>query len=378
MMRVLLITAILLASIFPANADWESDLKQNFDIVDTFDNIQDWQGTETGGYITTPSDMPKKIGGADSIWQLYFNEETPTSDWIADHGVGKTWKGKSLCINYNCLYDGDPPEEILGHGPGRLATFFGDGVTGNSGYKVIHLFFMLKIPLEFFPRDANGWIWLNGYLKTIEIASGFTDINHWGVTPGEYDNTCNPGAQPAIFSDYGINFNVFNIQTPGLVAPEILCYYIQPNYGVLGTEDCFTYEHYDDSVAFTQMRDIDLASQVLAEKFVGVEIIMDIGTIGNSDGQQTVNIYTEEGVLIATESRNNITALAEVDHLYNKVTFGGNLTRSGAAWSPENRLYYDDIIINDTEIAPTYFTLLAADVTPTSLKGINSKGVSHQ
>lgn len=356
MKKLILIISILLISSTSFGA-WQDTLESNFDKVSTFDDLQDWHGTATD-YVYDQAQMPKKLDGSASMWHMYSNWDTPKTDWIRNHGAGLAFSGsKSLCINYNCLYDGDPPEETLGYGPSRIGTFFGDGVTGKSGYKKVHIFFMLYIPSTFYPRTADNtaWIWQNGYVKTLEVETGFTAINYYGNAT-EHAATCE--SPLSLRSDYGCQFTVFNIQTPGSAAPNTLCYYGQTNYAD-NAGGCYAYAYYNNTTDFLQLRQTNLTDSVLAGQWFGVEMVLDIGTLNTEDGYHTVNIYSSSGTLLSTESRTGLNNNRLLDHYYNKITIGGNLTRSGTAWSPETRMYYDDFIINGSEIAPTYFSLLA-------------------
>ncbi|HAM36056.1 MAG TPA: hypothetical protein DCP85_09055, partial [Elusimicrobia bacterium] len=67
---------------------------------------------------------------------------------IANHG-SNTWgsNGKSLLMN---LGDNDNANALKGVGAQRLGVFFGDGASGKSGYKKIHVFMMIKFAPAFF------------------------------------------------------------------------------------------------------------------------------------------------------------------------------------------------------------------------------------
>ncbi|UFS69144.1 Ig-like domain-containing protein [Geomonas sp. RF6] len=69
--------ALLFASTEGKAATWQETLDSKFDIVDTFDELQDWtpggQWYSGAGCATCPSNssLPKKIDGSKSIWQLW-------------------------------------------------------------------------------------------------------------------------------------------------------------------------------------------------------------------------------------------------------------------------------------------------------------------
>lgn len=206
--------AVLLHGVDVEAATWQDTLDAKFDIVDTFDDTQDWtpgaQWYSSAGCATCPSNstLPKKIDGSKSIWGQWNNkglsiQYTPSSgtfaigdvitgatsgtsatvrrvwnlegkwyiqltnsntsqgsskfvagerinsgskagtnlQWplfIADHGDAYTWRGtgKSLVMD---IGDNDNTKALdptmAGLGAQRMATFFGDGATGKSGYK---------------------------------------------------------------------------------------------------------------------------------------------------------------------------------------------------------------------------------------------------
>ena len=99
-MRIFL--GVVLAFIFsmPCYADWRDTLRSNFDIVETFDTLQDWTVDGVYGYSTSSSTLPKESNGDSSIFDFfsYWSHTTSSYDWIADHGASNVWQGtgKSL------------------------------------------------------------------------------------------------------------------------------------------------------------------------------------------------------------------------------------------------------------------------------------------
>jgi len=100
MMLMLFITPVF------AQQTWQQRLEQNFDIVETFDPLQDWSGGTD--YHYDAGTMPKKADGSPSIWTYYTNDVPAVDSWIKDHGTNYNWggNGKSLCINYNNFVGG--------------------------------------------------------------------------------------------------------------------------------------------------------------------------------------------------------------------------------------------------------------------------------
>ena len=77
-------------------------LQDNFDIVSTFDELQDWSGTpDTVGHWDYG--LPVKIDGTPSVWSYYsYWASTPLESrkkWIGNHGSEYTLGEKSLAID---------------------------------------------------------------------------------------------------------------------------------------------------------------------------------------------------------------------------------------------------------------------------------------
>lgn len=364
------LTIILLMLPCVTHGDWEATLSANFDIVDTFDNITPWYGTTTGN-VDNQTVMPNKTGGSDSIWQFYSADYvgTPEKPWIGDHGMGNNFSGsQSLCINYHLLYT-DNPEEMRGYGPSRLATFFGDGITGNSGYETIHVFFMQKYAPGYFkidPSDGDGYaMYTSGYNKLYDIASGFTAITHWGNTE-EYNSVC-MASSSAGRNDYGLNCIVINAFAGGASLPYSVIYGVGGvTHAYVDTTNCP--EPTDTPLYYTNMSGspfyfptVNVATQHDSGVYYGVEIIAKISTMNASDGYVTIKTYTNIGTLIGEQIKTGLDSLRMFNHKYNKFVFGGNRAYTDPATNAittESRIYYDDFIIDDQEIAPRYFTLL--------------------
>jgi hypothetical protein len=175
-----------------AQADWQSDLEGQFDIVSTFDELQNWRGiNDLHGYDHNKDHQPKKLDGSPSIWDMYddWSYLDPDRDWIGEHGGNLVWRGtgKSLRMDLN------PDDNKLRKGPSRFGLYYGsntpnvaDGYAtsglANSGYNELYLFYMVKLPANMFPTET-GDIWPTeykwwGYHKFATISTAFTDINH--------------------------------------------------------------------------------------------------------------------------------------------------------------------------------------------------------
>lgn len=342
-------------------ATWQQTLEQNFDIVETFDQLQDWRGVN--GYNYNLAYLPKKQDGSNSIWTYSTSDRAPIDNWIGNHGADYTWQGagKSLTINYY-NFVGAP----AGYGPSRLGTFFGDGISGKSGYKKIHVFFMFKFRPGFFnlkPGTTDQFAYV-GVLKFFDILTGFTAPGQWGNSE-EFAISCNT---PQVRKEYGINDTIFDIGGGGISTPSMLFFTENSFYATYeASSACWDYtvipSHGDRRTISA------LASKYLNNEWVGIEIASDIGTIDGNDGSLEMWLYDQNGQQFAYYITSNYTKIKQFDHYYNKVTLGGNRFGSGydqdEGDSDENRFYVDDFIIDSSRIGPSYFALLNNQPTPT-------------
>lgn len=331
---------------------WQETLQSNFDIVETFDDIADWSGST--GYHWDSASMPKKYDNRSSIWTYYTADNAAVEPWIKDHGAYK-WgsSGKSLCINYNDYSGG-----IAGYGPSRLGTYFGDNVTGKSGYKKIYLFMMVKFGPGFFKQNADKTFVTVGTLKMFDICSGFTAINYWG-TPAEHALT---NGTPQVNTEYGVDDTVFNIYGGGLTWANRL-FYQENAFKANLTVDGWGYTAVPEGSGrplTDSTKTADITDFYLQDRWFGLEIASDIGTPNNPDGSIDVWIYNDLGNEVGHFIATNYNKLVYFDHYYNKVVLGGNRICTGYGACPagqDNRWYVDDFIINNSRIGLKYFSL---------------------
>ena len=152
-----------------AHSDWQSDLESRFDIVSTFDDLEDWVGTrpsDSPAFEEYPDEFPLKKDGSPSIWQYYYTSQDPDPNykWIANHGSSNVWRGtgKSAVVDYNDGSDG------IKYGPQRFG--FKIGTKPNDGYDEVFLFFMTKWNKNFF-KTTDGSYDYHRFLKTLDISS---------------------------------------------------------------------------------------------------------------------------------------------------------------------------------------------------------------
>lgn len=405
-------------------ASWQATLGAEFDLAETFDHIQDWRGGF--GSSVDPAMMPKLTTGATTdVWQRYTNDRISVAvdnisgfqpayeggewvafgngaraelwntyshsdgrdylqvdkvdgeivvgdtvvgetsgatanttflpNWIQDFGENTFHGGKSARINYNDYSNG--PD---GFGPSRLEVFLGNGQTGKSGYQKIHIFFMAKFPMGFFYKQPDDDFGLVGTIKFIEIETGFTAVDYNG-TPSEHAQL----NQKAKFTrDYGTNLTFINIKGGGSSTPQALFFHEQRFCTKMETGG-YGYERVENNrIGTTSGGPGDWSSMYNNEEWVGLEFILDCGTVDNFDGTSTeLYIYDADGVeKHHIEPSQNEECVRVFDHRYNKLVLGGNRLCNGYGSCEPGLIswfYVDDFIVHSDRIAPTYFQKLA-------------------
>lgn len=205
-----------------SNNDWENRLDQYFDVVDTFDLINDWSGPldDYVVYENNPEAFPTLVTGDPSRWTFYAGAaplrrsiqdgDEVFWDWIERRSTDDVWlgRGKSACISY-----GSGRDNGLSQGPSRLAFKIGDSPA--DGYSDdVYVFFMVKIPKAFFKWQENGLPVWNKFIKTLVISSGFKSVRYLG-TDQEHEWLESRGAKSQVLHEYGLNYQVYNYNTYG-------------------------------------------------------------------------------------------------------------------------------------------------------------------
>ena len=363
------ITLFLISAFFfffanQVQADWQGDLEAQFDIVSTFDELQDWHGTRAGGDVTYetnhPEDLPQLKTGGKGIWgmysQYYDGPSQVKEEWIGNHH-GEVWSGtKSAAINYGSLYCASEDHDAeKGYGPGRLGMYIGDG-TPTSGYRKIHVFFMMKFPMGYWTlKDQSEWADQNireykypPIVKMFDCVTGFDSVENY------HEHSC----QPNISHEYGTNFSIFNTGGGGASRGPYL--YFTDGGGVTKydtDEECWRYAYKDSNQHMYP--ETNFQSSYEKNEWFGVEYALDLGTIGNSDGSTEFWVYDKEGNQIGHYFIDNINMQQHFTYNYNKLVWGGNYQCAGGADTPGiTHWYLDDVIINNQRIGPTYFNML--------------------
>lgn len=460
---VFIVMVALLTQAVTAKAEtWQQKLKSNFDIVETFDELQDWgaNGLYPSGSgdprAYNPALLPKKLDGSASIWG-YWNNKFPTaivggvsngpfvagetvvngkgakwqyrkthlldgvtylqlaypvtgsvgsfqagdtligqtsgatatiSGWpkiIANHGAN-TWRssGKSLMMN---LGDNDNLDAMAGLGAQRLGTFFGDGISGKSGYKKLSLFMMVKLPPKFFGKSGSqSDIDYISVFKFLDICSGFTSINKFGsLADQQYIEKT-----PQTATEYGANQSIINLNGGGLsmagraaTVEHIAVATVTPNSSPVtyyGKVRKSTYMHNNDPLYSSYGNDVNKIHPTLAGgEWFGLEIITDIGTPDNSDGTTELFVYDKNGTVKGHYRATGQLKLVKFDHYYNKIVLGGNRRTGSTSTYVDGRYWIDDFIVDGNRIGPTYFQLIsdASDTTaPTAVITAPAQGAT--
>jgi len=370
-MKIFTILPLLITLVLPStvSADWQETLDAQFDIVSTFDELQDWYGSSIGGTITNPIYMPKKLDGSASVWntydQWYTGDSQHIENWIGSHAV-TAWSGaKSAAINYSfaagCYTN---PDDVKGYGPERLGLYYGDG-TKESGNDEQYVFFMMKFDPGFWPKLNETDFAYTAVIKFFDIVGGFIDPDTWGYSS---DNA-------GIMAGYGTNFTLWNIG--GGDASHLTKLAMQENthHTREYTPPYYYYDYYDipygdpeDRHGLPYWGTIELQDVYNTEAWFGIEYRINMGTLDNYDGEIEMWLYNQSGVAIGHYLAQNLGLKRVLDTKYNKVVFGGNYQCTSVEnGNPTTTTWYlDDVILDSSRIGPTYFGLLNG-TTPGSI-----------
>ena len=360
-----------------------------FDLMERFDDIQDWQGSQRDGkalFGIMSSDYPKRIDGSDTPFNVYdyWVSTDPGDDFIKDHRVngGKIWDpdntgtGKSLCMDLSHRGDNG-----LGNGknwgPSRFGTYFGsiDGINGDHahGYREMYVFFMVYIFKNQWPTridtsvDPNMGYYVEGDTYTFFASWKFMTMCHGFKEPWIHWQGVGSGHIPEYayaHATYGWNYNVVHYK-PHNGLPEL-------KYGDIGDyissqispeAPCFSESHGQQTTGFTNV-------QSPAGQWIGVEIRYTLNSPGQDDGSEQMWWYetdgTEHQIPPITGLWLQSTCSFNSGDKINMFFIGGNNSAT-YLWgdSMEPRYYVDDFIIDGQRIGEKYFELIRnPDVTP--------------
>jgi|SRR3989339_1623630 len=341
---------------------WQEVLESQFDIVETFDDLQDWKGTKgspAAGNIFDLSDMPKKLDGSPSIWNYYscWTDVAPPQNWIGSFGSQYTWSGtKSACIDIGGL----------NYGPSRLGTYWGNNNPSN-GYDDVYIFHMAKIPRNEWPTCIGTLITAN---ENCGGAAGDCDgQNLCGYyTPGDpYQyidswkfGTLNMGCADVECDQYG---------TGAVYSRFHIIPHIKSHSGAVRIRIESNDADGAGRIGEWANRDYYIAGDTSPAKWVGVEFHFRNTKEGDTKYNYTdVWMYDSDGTayLVMDNWKREFVSQNESDK-WNLFDFGGNNSATyewGATM--ESPYYVDDFIVNGSRIGPSYFSLLksSTDTAP--------------
>jgi len=340
-------------------------LESKFDVVDTFNQLEDWAGTRWGDVLDS-SDMPNQQNdGSESIWGYYSywgsNPPLSTPKWIKARESENVWlgTGKSLALDW-----GGKGEYL---GPSRLGAYLGNG-DPSSGYDEIYIFYMVKANKEVFPWGSlpdelqfwNAW-------KFLEVATGFRDIWNWG-TLAEQELCDDDWNRSQARNVYGLNFVMVNIQaTSGDLKPM----YTPRVAGLNSDGDGEWMYVVPDSIPNGLPGGIRYASVLPMNTIVhnsswwGIEFHYRLSNPHGADnGLYEIWIYNSDGIVhdhdsVTLQTFKDSPTGHVLNHKINKIVIGGNrLTDEDFAMASQDHVYIDDFVVDNERIGPTYFGLL--------------------
>lgn len=347
---------------------WQETLEQQFDIVETFDQLQDWRGVSgLRGYDYDKNNMPKKLDGSASIWDFYddWSYADPAEDWIKFHGADKVWRGSGKSLHIQL--DGSSTEPLVG--PSRFGLYFGSGTPGqvdgyatsglaSSGYKNIYYFYMVKISKNMFPTlsgglwPEDGYKWWS-YHKFATMSAGFLDVD-------------SPAGAGGCRVEYGCSYVLTELKLCGSNCVEPYNDNAVPSHDIRIVDFNNPVQEFlqVDVVVKNGVQETTISTSGSDQVWFGIEYHIVSGTPGNYDGSIETWIYKEDGTVYKFTDQTGLMIMQEgTDIAYNKFFFGGNISYIDDANSQglDVSYYVDDFIIDDQRIGPTYFQLLAGN-----------------
>lgn len=364
-----LLGTILLIAPTPGLCDWQADLEARFDIVDTVDQYQDWTPEVT-------STLPQKTTGGNSDYMhnvYYYDSTIPVANRTP---VITTYPGKSVndgkAYRVNWLGNGDGNSEAS-----NLQFFFGNG-SETSGYSDLNLFFATYIPSDRYVTEYRDVDTVNSrflYRKTegksplrqisakmVEISAGYINVNEWSddkIT----SNQCRWGWSEVHFFLGQVRGDSENNEIRTIMSSGGGYFSVQ-----VGAVDVSPWL---DQVFWVEIHLTKESAIGVADGFASV-------TFYDAQGNSTEVLRVEKISLLNPNSACQTTSGVSVARgntmKWNWINFESNWRSDTNKYyccenlydSSNNYIrpldcsqYYDDIIIDDQRIGPTYFQLLA-------------------
>jgi hypothetical protein len=380
MNRNLLIFLTLSVFLVPRSGrcDWQSTLESHFDVVETFDNYEDWTPDKTTA-------LPQYIDGGTSKnvkSVAYWNSVIPVEDRAK---VITRYPGKSVhnskALRLNWMGDGAGNTEAS-----TLHYYFGDG-TETSGYNDFYIFGMVYIPSDKFPtnvhnnkdtegrygfdvRDGAQGVYMTS-AKMIEVSMGFVDGYHWS-NERIRTSSCRWGWSELHFYLAEQKGTSHNWEKRVVLSHTV--------------SGQFTTELSSGDVSNWLDRPFYYEIHLHKESAIGVSDGFATVTYYDADGSGATEVLRAENIMLldpnpSCENSSGITEARANGMKFNWLNLesnwraknpdtgqdsylrcGNHLTAAGVVDRPLRcSSYYDDLIINDTRIAPTYFQLLKGE-----------------
>jgi hypothetical protein len=365
-----------------------------FDLMETFDDIKDWQGAarnSKGPTALTSDDYPKRIDGGVTPFNAYdyWVSSDPGDDFIKDHRVndGYIWDplntgtGKSLCLDLshrgrNGLGNGK------NWGPSRFGVYFGEG-SRVKGYTTVYLFFMFRNSINQYPTDTDSATNIGAYIpgRPLEYHSSwkFITMGHGFIRPWLHGDGPFSGHVPQYYgakSSYGWHPNIVYLNTHNN-RPEFtfdIKDYHELKNSVYPTPSPCVNEYTGTFSSYTNM-------EIPRGKWIGVEVMYKLND-GIHNDEMEIRYYdpgkydpkkpdpTKYEYVVARKTGLYLRASCLKDDKINFLYIGGNNSNQWL-WGPtmEPRYYVDDFIINKSKIGPDYFRQKLT-VPPATVPGV--------
>lgn len=377
------ISTILFYSLAFAES-WQSTLELNFDIVETFDSMDDWRATNspTCSWSIFTNNVPGDPYSRGINWGAYAWKSTiieADREWtITNHGSAFQVGSKSLMVGVEGSKPAEkcytPSNNYTGHqSVGAFKGYFGTpgDKTGNTGYSEVYIFMRYYLPSNSYPTaeedlaneifkyvDGQEYQMDRGVgCKKINIGLGFTGAHSY------HDPISNAIVRAEGKIRYGDSENWL---------------YMRPNSnsGARRTLGGSLENRATSGFLSTSFTD---AWSDIADELGAVEIYMKLGSdknvgndSGNGDGIFKVWFYKADGTILnngnPVVSQSACVFRDTLSHKINRLFFHSNHRTTSDSNSGD---YYfkcgegmdcvewiDDVIIDDHRIGTRYFDLI--------------------
>ena len=331
-------------------ADWQSTLQEYFDIVETFDNLEDWTPSSSySGDVINQTVMPKYTDGSQSRWTYYSLWGTnPGTPMIANFGTN-SFSGKSAKIDYNSV--------------SRLGLFFGsdrDIDPTNSGYYDVYIFHRTKLPKNILPTYEDGSN-VGYYVDGDSYNGSWIKFDTFNLGCVGYGNCTGDGG-----ANYGSFHYVNELKQCNYDPINGLGVWWNSSLGGPPTYDVWTKGQNLDGYPFNELYNLN---DYIGDKWWGIEYrLRSVNENGSYYTYVSIWIYDENGnqKKIMSDLKSSAWSSASAFKPWNNFMFGGNNSNT-FIWGPtmSSAYFVDDLIIDDNQIGSKYFQLVNGTYTET-------------